>query len=171
MADWDRAVLDAYTDLLKKLRAEPTLLLVSCAATFPAASVAAMLSSLCPSAVIHGTSSCKGCITSDGHHTFGLLGIVDHDGRYAVGLSKGATSAATAGPAYHRVLGGSIAARATGAATGVGCLLGGVGGGRLGPVWVSLHGERQNISRLETTLCSFLWYWNACLQVIRAISS
>ena len=81
------------------------------------------------------------------------------------------TSAATAGPAYHRVLGGSIAARATGAATGVGCLLGGVGGGRLGPVWVSLHGERQNISRLETTLCSFLWYWNACLQVIRAISS
>ena len=66
------------------------------------------------------------------------------------------TSAATAGP-YHRVLGGSTAARATGAATGVGCLLGGVGGGRLS-VWVSLHGERQNISRLESTLCNFLWY-------------
>ena len=67
------------------------------------------------------------------------------------------TSAATA-LAYHRVLGGSTAA--TGAATkGVGCLLlGGVGGGRLGLVWVSLHGERQNISRLESTLCSFLWY-------------
>ena len=57
------------------------------------------------------------------------------------------TSAATPGP-YHRVLGGSTAARATGAATGVGCLLlGGVGGGRLGLVWVSLHGERQNINR------------------------
>ena len=56
------------------------------------------------------------------------------------------TSAATAGP-YHRVLGGSTAA--TGAATkGAGCLLlGGVGGGRLGLVWVSLHGERQNINR------------------------
>ena len=57
------------------------------------------------------------------------------------------TSAATA-LAYHWVLlGGSTAA--TGAATGVGCLRGGVGGGRLGLVWVSLHGERQNISRLE----------------------
>ena len=53
------------------------------------------------------------------------------------------TSAATA-LAYHRVLlGGSTAA--TGAATGVGCLRGGVGGGRLGLVWVSLHGERQNM--------------------------
>ena len=70
------------------------------------------------------------------------------------------TSAATAGPVYH-VLGGSTAARATGAATGVGCLRGGVGGGRLGLVWVSLHGERQNMSRLESTLCSFLWYWHA----------
>ena len=73
------------------------------------------------------------------------------------------TSAATAGPAYH-LLGGSTAARATDAATGVGCLLlGGVGGGRLGLVWVSLQGERQNISRLESTLCSFLWYRHACL--------
>ena len=71
------------------------------------------------------------------------------------------TSAATA-LAYHCVRGGSTAACATGAATGVGCLLlGGVGGGRLGLVWVSLHGERQNMSRLETTLCSFLWYWHA----------
>ena len=70
------------------------------------------------------------------------------------------TSAATAGP-YHRVLGGSTAARATGAATGASRLRGGVGGGRLGLVWVSLHGERQNISRLESTLCSFLWYWHA----------
>ena len=102
MADWDRAVLDAYTDLLKKLRAEPTLLIVSCKATFDAASVASMLASLCPSAVIHGTSSCKGCITSDGHHTFGLLGIVDHDGRYSVGLSKGATKAETAKEAGRR---------------------------------------------------------------------
>ena len=58
------------------------------------------------------------------------------------------TSAATAGPAY-RVLGGSTAPRATGAATGGGCLRGGVGGGRLGLVWVSLHGERQNMSRFE----------------------
>ena len=58
------------------------------------------------------------------------------------------TSAATA-LAYHRVLlGGSTAARATGAATGVGCPRGGVGGGGLS-VWVSLHGERQNMSRLE----------------------
>ena len=56
------------------------------------------------------------------------------------------TSAATAGP-YHRVLGGSTAARATGAATGLCCLRGGVGGGRLGLVWVSLHGERQNMAR------------------------
>ena len=65
---------------------------------------------------------------------------------------------ATAGP-YHRVLlRGSTAARATGAAKGVSCLRGGVGGGRLGLVWVSLHGERQNISRLESSLCSFLWY-------------
>ena len=56
------------------------------------------------------------------------------------------TSAATA-LAYHRVLlGGSTAA--TGAATGVGCLRGGVGGGRLS-VCVSLHGERQNMSRVE----------------------
>ena len=54
------------------------------------------------------------------------------------------TSAATPGP-YHRVLGGSTAARATGAATGVGCLRGGVGGGRLS-VWVSLQGERQNMA-------------------------
>ena len=37
---------------------------------------------------------------------------------------------------------------ATGAATGGGCLRGGVGGGRLS-VWVSLHGERQNMSRFE----------------------
>ena len=54
------------------------------------------------------------------------------------------TSAATAKPVY-RVLGGSTASRATGAATGVGCLRGGVGGGRLS-VWVSLHGERQNMA-------------------------
>ena len=80
------------------------------------------------------------------------------------------TSAATAGPAYH-LLGGSTATRATGAAAGVGCLRGGVGGGRLGLVWVSLHGERQNISRLESTLCSFLWYWHACLRAMRAASS
>ena len=58
------------------------------------------------------------------------------------------TSAATAKPVY-RVLGGSTASRATGAATGRCCLRGGVGGGRLGLVWVSLHGERQNISRFE----------------------
>ena len=58
------------------------------------------------------------------------------------------TSAATAGPAYH-LLGGSTATRATGAAAGVGCLRGGVGGGRLGLVWVSLHGERQNMSSFE----------------------
>ena len=102
MTDWDRAVLDAYTDLLKRLRAEPTLLLVSCTATFPAALVASLLSRLCPSAVIHGTSSCKGCITSDGHHTFGLLGIVDPVGRYSVGFSKGATSAETAKEAGRR---------------------------------------------------------------------
>ena len=55
------------------------------------------------------------------------------------------TSVATAGP-YHRVLGGSTATRATGAAIGLCCLRGGVGGGRLGLVWVSLHGERQNMA-------------------------
>ena len=59
--------------------------------------------------------------------------------------SAQATATTSAATAYHRVLlGGSTAARATGAATGVGCLRGGVGGGLLS-LWVSLHGERQNI--------------------------
>ena len=66
------------------------------------------------------------------------------------GESSAQATATTSAPtaAYHSVLlGGSTAARATGAATGVGCLRGGVGGGRLGLVWVSLHGERQNMAR------------------------
>ena len=96
MADWDRAVLEAYTDLLQKLRTTPHVLIVSAHSSFPSIGVATMLHGLCPSAVIHGTSSCRGCITSDGHEAFGLLGIVDPDGRYAVGMSRGATDAATA---------------------------------------------------------------------------
>ena len=62
--------------------------------------------------------------------------------------SAQATATTSAATAYHRVLLGGSTARATGAATGVGCLRGGVGGGRLS-VWVSLHGERQNMSRFE----------------------
>ena len=76
------------------------------------------------------------------------------------------TSAATAGPAY-RVRGGSTAARATGAATGGGCLRGGVGGGRLGLVWGSLHGERQNIY-VFVQLLVVAADWQACLRVMRA---
>ena len=93
MADWDRAVLDAYTDLLKKLRTTPRPDRL-CALILPELTRCCMLHSLCPSAVIHGTSSCRGCITSDGL-TFGCLGLSIPMGTI-LPASRGATDAATA---------------------------------------------------------------------------
>ena len=112
--DWDRAVLESYTTLLSELRTAPHLLIVACRATFPAKSVAAMLKSLNPNMVIHATSSCRGCITSHGHQSFGLLGIVDTQGCYTTALCRGATNAETA-----RGAGREAAHRAMAAASGI----------------------------------------------------
>ena len=78
--------------------------------------VAAQLRALCPSAVLHGTSSCRGCITNEGQQRLGLLGIHDPHGRYASGLGRGAAAAATAREA------GRAAARSALANAGEGVL-------------------------------------------------
>ena len=78
--------------------------------------VAAQLRALCPSAVLHGTSSCRGCITNEGQQRLGLLGIHDPHGRYASGLGRGAAAAATAREA------GRAAARSALANSGEGVL-------------------------------------------------
>ena len=71
--------------------------------------MAAQLRALCPSAVLHGTSSCRGCITDDGQRRLGLLGIHDPHGRYASGLGRGAAAAATAREAGRAAARGALA--------------------------------------------------------------
>ena len=92
----DRAVLDAYTQLLSKLKRAPHLLVATCTSTFSATEVMAQLQQLAPAAVIHGTTSHRGCISRDGRQTFGLLGIYDPDGRYATAVGHGAADVASA---------------------------------------------------------------------------
>ena len=54
LPELDRAVLQAYTTLLGRLRSAPHLLLLSSVCDFDAAEAAAQLRALCPSAVLHG---------------------------------------------------------------------------------------------------------------------
>ena len=95
--DMDRAVLEAYTQLLGKLGRAPHLLVATCSSAFDGKAVVAQLQRLAPNAVIHGTTSFSGCISRDGRQRFGLLGFYDPDGHYAVGISgPGANKHATA---------------------------------------------------------------------------
>ena len=133
LPELDRAVLQAYTTLLWRLRRASHLLVLTCGCGFDGAQaaaaagapsrvpfcprsashparvhpaptlapsapqVAAQLRALCPSAVLHGTSSCRGCITDDGQRRLRrLLGIHDPHGRYASGLGRGAAAAVSA---------------------------------------------------------------------------
>ncbi len=102
--------LQAYTALLGQLRNAPTLLVLASWCGFDPAEVAAQLRALCPSAVLHGTSSCRGCITDDGgQHKLGLLGIYDPQGRYASAIGHGASSPATAREAGRAAARGALA--------------------------------------------------------------
>ena len=98
----DRAVLEAYTRLLAKLKLAPHLLVATCSSAFDGEAVVRQLHRLAPGAVVHSTTSHAGCISRDGRQSLGLLGIFDPHGRYAAGLSCGATDAATAREAGRR---------------------------------------------------------------------
>jgi hypothetical protein len=71
-------------------------LVASVSSVFDGKVVIDQLQRLAPGAVIHASTSHAGCISRDGRQTFGLLGIFDPTGRYATGLSSGATTAVSA---------------------------------------------------------------------------
>jgi amino acid adenylation domain-containing protein len=95
-ATLERAVVEAYAAVLRALGAPPTLIVASVDACFAGAEVLALLETLAPFAVIHGTTGCKGALTERGNATVGLLGIHDPEGRYTCGITAGAGDPSTA---------------------------------------------------------------------------
>ncbi len=92
-ADEDRAAGEAYEALFERLKAAPQLILVHSSCAYFNEKVIRSLRRLAPAAQIQGGTSCLGVMTEAGFHSrnglgLGLLGVLDPEGAYGVGISE-----------------------------------------------------------------------------------
>ena len=90
--DGNSAITQAYESLQQQLGAAPDLLVFHCSTGYDSESLFKQLRSLAPGSALHGGTSCQGVMTQAGYHSadgrgLGLLGIVDEDGSYGVGVA------------------------------------------------------------------------------------
>lgn len=93
LEDPRKAANEVYEKLMRRLQGTPHLLLVhsSCACDNPA--MLEQLHSLVQGAPLQGGTSCLGVLTEEGFHTrngygLGILGILDPEGDYGVGMAE-----------------------------------------------------------------------------------
>jgi hypothetical protein len=92
-APQSEAVSEAYSSLLEKLDAPPSLILVHCSPCYDMNIIAGILHKQAGEAAIHGGTSLGGVITNQGVHCrsgfgLGLMGISDQAGCYGTGTAK-----------------------------------------------------------------------------------
>ena len=93
LADAHMAVEEAYEKLIEKLQNPPHLLLVHSSCDYDSEVILKLLRSLAPGVPLQGGTSCLGVLTEEGFHTrdgvgLGILGILDSDGDYGVGIAE-----------------------------------------------------------------------------------
>jgi hypothetical protein len=100
--DARHAFNEAWSDLVKRLKGEPTLLLVYFTEQYSPADLLGAIAQLPPHIKVHGSTSCKGVMTEEGFHSkdgrgLGLFGISDAGGDYGVGAASQKGDARKAG--------------------------------------------------------------------------
>lgn len=92
-SDEKTAATEAYEMLFEKLQAVPQLLLVHSSSGYDNEKLIQYFSELAPGVPLQGGTSCLGVITEAGYHShdgkgFGLLGLLDPQGGYGVGIEE-----------------------------------------------------------------------------------
>jgi hypothetical protein len=90
--DPETAVETAWRQVCDRLGGTPSMLLVHCTVAYDALAIQAALQKRAPGVPQHGASSCAGVMTEEGFHGtwgvgLGMLGILDPDGAYGVGVA------------------------------------------------------------------------------------
>ena len=93
LADSHMAAKEAYEKLIEKFQTPPHLLLVHSSCDYDNEVILKCLRSLAPGVPLQGGTSCLGIITEEGFHTkdnlgLGILGILDSEGDYGVGIAE-----------------------------------------------------------------------------------
>lgn len=92
-SDEHEAATEAYLSLFEQLEAAPQLILAHSSCAYDNERLLGRLSELAPSIPLQGGTSCLGIITETGFHSeeeigLGLLGILDPEGGYGVGVAE-----------------------------------------------------------------------------------
>jgi len=92
-SDADRAATEAYEMLFEKLGGVPQLMLVHSSCDYDNESLVRRLCELAPGVPLQGGTSCLGVITDAGFHShegigLGILGLLDPQGGYGVGIAE-----------------------------------------------------------------------------------
>ena len=87
------AATEAYEMLFEKLQGVPQLILVHSSCNYDNERLIQRLCELAPGVPLQGGTSCLGVITDDGFHShegkgFGILGLLDPQGGYGVGIAE-----------------------------------------------------------------------------------
>ena len=92
-SDEHHAANEAYTSLFEQLEGVPQLILVHSSCAYDNKRLLGHLNELAPGVPLQGGTSCLGVMTESGFHSeaklgVGLLGILDPDGGYGVGVAE-----------------------------------------------------------------------------------
>ena len=95
------AAKEAYSKVTDSLGSIPSFMLVHASPIYDTSSVINQLRLLAPGVPLHGGTTCFGVMTVEGYHTvegrgMGILGFLDPDGSYGVGISEVTESVQTA---------------------------------------------------------------------------